>query len=114
MTLREHEPQSGALPNGAAAAAILAAAIGCFIIGLMTLGAEMSEGLANALKWYPPAGPLSGKTGVGVITWLIAWAVLHNLWKDRDVDFRAVRIGAAILLLLGFLLTFPLIFQAFA
>ncbi len=113
MASREHESQMGALPNGAAAAAILAAAIGCFVIGLMTLGAEISPALKNALTWYNPAGPLSGKTGVGVIVWLIAWVVLHNLWKGRDVNFRTVGIVVAILLLLGFLLTFPPVFMAF-
>ena len=63
-------------PSGPAAAAILAAAVGVFVIGLATNLAEVSADLKNALNWWNPAGPLTGKTGVGVIVWLIAWAVL--------------------------------------
>lgn len=99
---------------GVASAAFVSSGIGCLVIGLMVTGAEMSEGLKNALNWWNPAGPLTGKTGIGVIAWLISWAVLHYLWKDKDVELGKAFVVTLILIALGFLLTFPPIFTLFA
>lgn len=101
------------IANGAAAAALLSSAIGCAVIGLLTTGAVISEGLKNALNWYNPTGPLAGKTGVGVIVWLIVWAVLHSRWKDKDVELGRIYRWTLIVLGIGLLLTFPPIFEAF-
>jgi len=101
------------LPNGPAAAAILSAGLGSAVIGLLTTGAVISTGLKSALNWWGPAGPLSGKTGVGVITWLVSWIVLHTLWKDEDVAFVRVLVVTLVLLALGLLMTFPPVFEAF-
>lgn len=101
------------LPNGPAAAAILAAGVGSAVIGLLTTGAVISAGLKSALTWWGPAGPLSGKTGVGVIAWLVSWIVLNTLWKDKDVAFVRVLVVTLVLLALGVLLTFPPVFEAF-
>lgn len=97
-----------------ASAAFISSGIGCLVIGLLVTGAEISEGLKNALNWWGPAGPLTGKTGVGVLAWLISWAILHFLWKDKEVDFNKTFIIALVLIGLGFLFTFPPIFTAFA
>lgn len=99
---------------GVASAAFVASGIGCLVIGLMVTGAEMSEGLKNALNWWNPAGPLTGKTGVGVIVWLISWVILHSMWKDKEVEFGKHFTITLILIALGFLLTFPPIFTLFA
>ncbi|GIK37495.1 MAG: hypothetical protein BroJett011_13280 [Chloroflexota bacterium] len=99
---------------GVASAAFVASGIGCLVIGLMVTGAEMSEGLKNALNWWNPAGPLTGKTGVGVIVWLVSWVILHSMWKDKDVAFAKSFTVTLILIALGFLLTFPPIFTLFA
>jgi len=101
------------LPNGPAAAAILSAGVGSAVIGLMTTGAVISAGLKSALNWWGPAGPLTGKTGVGVIAWLVSWIVLHILWKDEDVALVRVLVVTLVLLALGLLLTFPPVFEAF-
>ncbi len=101
-------------PNGPAAAAILAAAVGVFVIGLLTTLAEVSGGLRNALNWWNPAGPLTGKTGAGVIVWLIAWAVLGARYRRREVDVGRITRRSWILILLGLALTFPPIFEIFA
>ncbi|MGH2397511.1 MAG: hypothetical protein ACRDFW_11110 [bacterium] len=100
--------------NGVAAAAILAAGAGVFAIGLMTTLAEISSGLRSALIWWNPAGPLTGKTGVGIIVWLVAWVTLHSMYKNRSANFDRVMLWASILILLGFLGTFPPFFEAFA
>jgi hypothetical protein len=99
---------------GVASAAFVSSGIGCLIIGLMVTGAEMSEGLKNTLNWWNPAGPLTGKTGVGIIAWIVSWVILHTMWKDKDMDFGKVFIVTLIMIALGFLLTFPPIFSLFA
>jgi hypothetical protein len=101
-------------PNGPAAAALLAAGAGVFATGLLTTLAEVSSGLRGALTWWSPAGPLTGKTGVGVIVWLVAWIVLHAVHKNRDMEIDGALRWAWILIALGFLGTFPPFFEAFA
>jgi hypothetical protein len=100
-------------PTGPGAATVVAAGIGTFTIGLMTTLAEASPSLKSALNWVNPAGPLSGKTGVGVIVWLIAWIVLHEAWKSKEVDFSRAFRWALALVIAGFLLTFPRVFDLF-
>jgi hypothetical protein len=100
-------------PNGAGAAALLAAGIGVFATGLMTTLAEASPAWGNALNWWNPVGPLSGKTGVGVIVWLIAWAALHARYRHADVTLDRALTWTWILILMGFLGTFPTFFGLF-
>ena len=104
----------GSRSTGPGAAAVVAAGIGTFTIGLMASLAVMSASLNNALNWYNPTGPLSGKTGVGVAAWLLAWVILHAAWKSKNVNFGRAFSWALALVLLGFLLTFPPVFDLFA
>ncbi|RJQ84019.1 MAG: hypothetical protein C4519_05785 [Desulfobacteraceae bacterium] len=99
--------------DGKISAAMLSSGIGCLVIGLMTTGAVISEWLKNALDWWNPAGPLSGKTSVGIIVWLIAWAIFHFLWKNQETDVKKTMKISLILIALGFVLTFPPVFEAF-
>lgn len=99
---------------GVASAAFVSSGIGCLVIGLMVTGAEMSAGLRSALIWSNPVGPLSGKTGVGVIAWIVSWVILHTLWKDKEMEFGKIFTVTLILIALGFLLTFPPFFVLFA
>lgn len=100
--------------TGVAAAAMIACGIGTLVIGLMTTGAEISEGLKNALNWWNPAGPLTGKTGVGIIVWLISWIVMHTIWKDKEYNLGKAFTITLILIGLGVLFTFPPFFELFA
>lgn len=101
--------------DGPALAAILAAGLGCATIGLATVLATASESVKNLLNWWAPAGPLTGKTGIGVIIWLASWFILHHLWKNREMSSftRIWRVGL-FLIMLGFLATFPPFFELFA
>lgn len=101
------------IPNGPAAAAILASALGVFVIGLLTTLSEASSGIGSILNWYNPSGSLTGKTGVGIIVWLVSWVILNSQWKERDVNLKSVLNWTAILLVLGFLLVFPPFFEIF-
>ena len=107
-------PGQIARPDGIAAAAVLAAAIGVFITGSMTTLAEISQVLRTALTWSGSVGPLIGKTGVGVFLWLVAWAILHAIWREKDVNFNTVYTASLILIALGWLLTCPPVFEAFS
>lgn len=100
--------------DGPALAAILAAGLGCMVIGLLTVASEASEVVKGALNWWNPAGPLSGKTGTGVIVWLVSWIVFHFCWRDREINFVRVGRVAVVLILLGLLGTFPPFFELWA
>jgi hypothetical protein len=101
------------IPNGPGAAAILAAGIGCAMVGILAFAAEASKPLGKMLNFYDPVGPLSGKTTVAVIVWLVAWFVLSRLWQNKSVAMGPVNIAAFVLLAVGFLLTFPPVWAVF-
>jgi hypothetical protein len=101
--------------NGQVWAAILAAAIGCFAMGVIIDLAEAFTGISKALNLYNPTGDLSGKSSLGVLIWLCAWGVLHILWKDRTIHSPGKIFTLTIaLLLLAMLAVFPPFFGLFA
>lgn len=96
-----------------AAAAMISGGIGTLVIGLLTTGAVISEGLKAALNWWGPSGPLSGKTGVGILAWLVSWFLLNTLWKGKEANLAKAFTVTLILIALGLVLTFPPVFEAF-
>jgi hypothetical protein len=102
--------------TGEAAAAFLAGGIGCFVLGVLVTLTAMPAlvDLKNALNWNNPVGPLSGKTGVAIIAFLLSWAVAHFAMKGKEVNLKTYVIVAGVLTMLGFLLTFPPFFDLFA
>jgi hypothetical protein len=50
---------------------------------------------------------LSGVTTLAILTWLISWAILARVWRNRNVNMVSVNVIAFGLLLVGLLLTFP-------
>ena len=50
------------MPNGPAAAAILAAGIGCFMVALFALLGDKIAAFKSMMIFYKPTGPLSGVT----------------------------------------------------
>ena len=102
------------LPNGPAAAAILAAGAGSFTLGLLAVLSGASGAVNNALKFYGPAGPLSGKTTLAVVVWLVSWLLLHLIWRKKDVDFPKFFWAATAMIILGVIGTFPPFFELFA
>lgn len=101
------------IANGIAAAAILAAGIGSFSLGIFVLLAEISAQAKQMMILSLPVGPLSGKTTFTVVLWLASWAVLHLWWRNRDVRFNEIIVAALILIGFGFLGTFPPFFELF-
>jgi hypothetical protein len=103
MTMSSNET----LPNGPGAAAILAAGIGCALVGILTLAGDASDAIGKLLNIYNPVGTLSGVTTVAIIVWLAAWYFLNQQWRTKTVDLAKVNVVAFIGLAIGFLLTFP-------
>jgi hypothetical protein len=119
MTFQKAKTDISTLPalhkiDGAIAAALVSSGIGCFVIGVMTTAAEASDRVASMLNWWGPVGPLSGKTGVGLIAWIVGWMILHYSWKERETSLGTALTVSLILIGLGFLLTFPPFFDLFA
>jgi hypothetical protein len=106
--------QEKTLPNGEAAAALLAAGIGCLILGVVTTLAAANTAFANSLKWVTAVGPLSGKTTIAVVAWLLVWVGLSFALSKKQVDFTRVFVITLILVGLGLLGTFPLFYDLFA
>lgn len=106
--------EAAELPSGPAAAALLAAGIGTLVLGIFTTWAEASTGMHDWLQWNDRVGPLMGKVILAVIAFFVSGAVLGFLWKDKNPDLRPITIAAVVLLVVGFVLTFPPFFQAFA
>jgi hypothetical protein len=99
---------------GPAAAVILAAAVGAFTLGLVTTLAEASTGVHDALEFDPGVGPLSGKTSVAMMAFFFSWAVLSLVLWRRDPKMKTVLWIAGVLIVLGYVGTFPKFFQQFA
>lgn len=93
--------------NGAGAAAVLAAGIGSFVLGVGDVAADKSPVLKSFFNFYKATGPLSGVTTVAIVAWLIAWALLDRRWRNRDVPMARTNAIAYALLGLALLLTFP-------
>ena len=101
------ESQRDQIPNGAGAAAILAAGIGCAVLGILATAGDIWASIGRALNIYNPTGTLSGVTTFAIIIWLVAWAVLGNMWRGRNVEMSRVGLLSFVGLAIGFLLTFP-------
>jgi hypothetical protein len=95
------------IPNGPGAAAVLAAGIGSFSLGLLAVIADKIPSIKNWMNFYNPTGALSGVTTCAIIVWLASWAILQMRWRGREVRFAPVGAAALVLLALGMLLTFP-------
>ena len=91
--------------NGDAMAAMLAAGVGAFAMGLFVILHE--TGLFVSPSLYAPAGGLSGRTTFAVIVWLIAWSGLHLRWNQHVVSGPRVFLITLLLVLLGVIGRFP-------
>lgn len=101
-------------PEGPVAAAIIAGGVGALALGVLTTLAEASVTIKDFLNVNDPVGPLSGKTIGAVLLWLVAWVVLHLVYRDKPFETRKALTVALVLIALGIVGTFPIFFQAFA
>jgi hypothetical protein len=91
--------------NGSAMAALLSAGIGAFAMGAVVILNEAHLLVAPTL--YAPAGGVSGRTTVATVIWLLAWGLLHNRWKAREIAPARVGAWTLISIALGVVGTFP-------
>src|SRR6266508_4626898 len=97
-----------------AAAVLLAAGFGIFILGLLTTLAEASTGIKDGLQWNDRVGPLSGKTIIATAVFFGAWGLLAAALRRSEPPWKPVVYATGALVALGLLMTFPTFFQAFA
>lgn len=107
MNTHNTSANTGSLTNGSGAAAILAAGIGSFLVGLLAVLADKIPVLKSEMIFYKPTGPLSGVTTVAIVGWFAAWVILDARWRKREVALGRVNWIALALVLLSLLLTFP-------
>src|SRR6266542_770644 len=93
-------------PEGPIAAAVIAGGVGAAALGVVTTLAEASTGVSDWLAWSDRVGPLSGKTILAVVVWLVAWAVLHAALRGRPYETRRALVVSLVLIALGVLGTF--------
>lgn len=105
--------QSAPQTNGPAAAALVSAAFGCFLMMVnqhfTSVFKTWNEIIWNLGGWIPGSrnpdplqgsiGSYTGKETVLLLGWLISWFVLHRLWRDRQIKPRIVFAVVAILLI---------------
>jgi len=104
-------------PDGPCAAVMMAAGIGIFVLGLFTLLSEASvpiHDFLEELEFGVGVGPLAGKTLLGSAGFLVGWLALGLAWRDREVNIRRWFWVALALGVVGAILMFPPVFQAFA
>jgi hypothetical protein len=101
-------------PEGPISAAILAAGIGALALGVFTTLAEASTSVRSWLQWSDRVGPLSGKTIMAVMVWLLSWLGLHLWLRRKTYETRRALSIALLLIALGVLGTFPTFFELFA
>jgi hypothetical protein len=103
-------------PDGPGAAAMVAAGIGIFVLGLMTVLSEASvpiHDFLQRLEFGRGVGPLAGKSIIAVIAWAVSWAILGAVWRGKDVNIRAWFSVGLVLGILGAVGTFPPFFLMF-
>jgi hypothetical protein len=97
-------------------AAFLGVGLGSFLFGLIVLIAESKAGagFSAALNIVKPVGALSGKTTLGVIAFVLSWIGFRFVFKNRAIKLSTVFTISIVLLVLGFLMSFPPVFELFA
>jgi hypothetical protein len=95
-----------------AASAILAAAVACFVFGLLTVVEHTVDPGRQTLTFYAPVGWHSGTTAVAVVIWITLWCFLHGRWRRAELPFVPIFAAALALIALGSFGTFPPIYQA--
>lgn len=94
-------------------AAMVAAGVGCTVLGVLTVLTEASAAVKTALNVYNPVGPLSGKTLGAVLAYVVTWIGLALWARGRVVRIEhwiPISLG---LIAIGLILTFPPVYQAF-
>jgi hypothetical protein len=102
-----------ARPSGPAAAVVLAAGLGCFALGLLTVLTVASGAFSDAMTFSERVGDLSGVTTIATIVFFVAWFALAVAWRRADPPLARAAAAAGLLVALGLLGTFPPFYNLF-
>lgn len=100
-------------PFAPAAAALLAAGIGCLVFGGLTALTAASQAVADALTFMPKVGPLSGQALTAAIVFLGSWKLLAFALRGKELSERRVFVAMWVMVGVGVVLTFPPVYQSF-
>lgn len=100
--------------NGPAMAALVAAGIGSVALGLLVVLSEAVPAVRTFMDFYSPVGPLAGKSTYAVVAYVASWGVLTTVWKGKEISFHIAYTATLVMIALGLLGSFPLLFDAFA
>ena len=100
-------------PFAPAAAALLAAGIGCVVFGVLTALTAASQSVADALTFMPKVGPLSGEALTATIVFLGSWKSLEFILRGKEPSEKRVFTAMWIMVTIGVVLTFPPVYQSF-
>lgn len=98
--------------DASVSAAFVAAGIGALAMGLVVIANE--AGIYTAPSLYGPAGGVSGRTTIAVVIWLVAWALLHRLWRASSPKPRVALLATIVMTVTGLVLTFPPVWPFFS
>jgi hypothetical protein len=90
--------------SGPAAAALISAGIGSFVMMVTHHLAETSKereaiiwqlgswipGSHNSSKLWGNIGSYSGKETMLLVGWLVSWFILHFVWKNKNIKVRTI------------------------
>lgn len=96
-----HQPPT---VSGPAAAALVSAGFGCFLLMVVHHLSETSETIDQIIlsigSWIPGSrnpseiwgniGSYAGKETMLLLGWLVSWFVLHILWKEKNIKARTI------------------------
>jgi hypothetical protein len=109
----EHNLEESTAADRAMSAAMIASGIGSLILGIAIVLSEVNASIKSFLTWNSGVGPLSGKTGVSVIAFVVSWVILHYAFQRRAISLTSAFIITVVLVVVGILLTFPPVFLSF-
>lgn len=101
--------------NGAAQAAMLAAAFGVLTLAAVNVGTEVSEVFKTRVhdvgKALVPGaegiGPYSGKEAISLAVWLLSWWALHRFFRAKELPAATFMALFLILVALATTLVWP-------
>jgi hypothetical protein len=100
-------------PSGPAAAVVLAAGLGCFMLGLLTVLTVASGAFSDAMTFSERVGDLAGVTTIATIVFFATWIGLALAWRRANPALARIAAAAGLLIALGLLGTFPPFFNLF-
>jgi hypothetical protein len=100
--------------DGGVIAAMVAAGAACALLGVLTLLTDALLSVKEFMTFSEPVGPLSGKTVVPTVAWLIFWPLLHRRLRGREMSLKRGYAVTVALIAIGLLCTFPPFYQLFA